>query len=275
VSSPTFPEDDLLQDPPETIRDNDTLFRYYNQLSASTIICTRIRLKIGEEHLLTDLAERGITLIPSATAQLASRSKVFQTRLFSDYMLPGTRAIYNAQALLETISLYQKQKITRVVLKRERKNGGLGIHLFPDIEDIYNQVIGGSFSPPFVVQPFQPDSRDIKVIILDDYLEAYERRNDYNFRKNLHCGGQSTPVTLHERQISFCREIMARGRFSYAHIDLLLTGKKEYWLTEINLSGGLKGAKISGETYRRKIESIHERLLSSLRSNTDPQRGIY
>ena len=254
-----------MQNPPETIRDNDTLFRYYNQLSASTIICTRIRLRTGEEHLLTDLAERGITLIPSATAQQASRSKVFQTRLFGDYMLPGTCAIYDTHTLLETISLYQKQKITRVVLKRERKNGGLGVHLFADIEDIYNQVIGGSFSLPFVVQPFQTDYRDIRVIILDDYLEAYERKNNYNFRKNLHCGGRSIPFSLNKEQITLCREIMARGRFSYAHIDLLLTGKKECWLTEINLRGGLRGAKISGEAYRRKIESIHERLLSGLR----------
>jgi glutathione synthase/RimK-type ligase-like ATP-grasp enzyme len=269
MAVPILPGNDRLQKPPATIRDSDTLFRHYNQLTASTVVCTRIRLKIGEEHLLTDLAERGVTLIPSATAQLASRSKVFQTRLFSEYMLPGTRAIYDIHTLLETISFYQKQKINRVVLKRERKNGGLGVHIFPDIEDVYNQVTGGVFSLPFVIQPFQPDSRDIRVIILDDYLEAYERRNDCNFRKNLHCGGQSIPVKLNEELISFCREIMARGRFAYAHIDLLLTEKLEYWLTEINLRGGLRGAKISGEIYKKKIESIHERLLSNLRLNKD------
>ena len=261
-----------MQTPPDTIRDNTTLFRYYNQLSTSTIVCTRIRLKVGEEHLLTDLAERGIPLIPSATAQLASRSKVFQTRLFSDYMLPGTFAIYDSQTLLNTISLYQKQEVSRVVLKRERKNGGLGVHLFSDIEDIYNQVIGGAFNLPFVVQPFKPDSRDIRVIILDNYLEAYERRNDYNFRKNLHCGGQSIPFNLSKRQVAFCRKIMARGRFSYAHIDLLLSEKKECWMTEINLRGGLRGAKITGETYRKKIESIHEQLLLNRRKRTSQKK---
>ncbi len=266
------PGDDLVQSPPEIIRDSDTLFRHYNQLSDSTVICTRIRLKIGEEHLLTDLTERGITLIPSATAQLASRSKVFQTRLFSDYMLPGTCAIYDTHTLLEAISLYQKQGISQVVLKRERKNGGLGVHLFPHIEDIYNQVIGGAFNLPFVVQPFKPDSRDIRVIILDNYLEAYERRNDYNFRKNLHCGGQSIPFSLSKKQITFCRKIMTRGRFSYAHIDLLLSEKKECWLTEINLRGGLRGAEITGETYRKKIETIHERLLLNLRKRTGQKK---
>ena len=247
---------------PAVIYDNDTLFRYYNQLSESTVICTRIRLKPGEEHLLTDLAERGVTLIPAATAQLASRSKVFQTRLFSDYMLPGTYAIYDSHTLLDTISLYREQQIKQVVLKRERKNSGLGIHLFSDIEDIYNQATGRAFDFPFVVQPFKPDCRDIRVIILDDFLEAYERRNTHNFRNNLHCGGTSTPFTLSEKQISFCRKVMERGRFSYAHLDLLLSQEGEYWLTEINLRGGLKGAKISGEVYRQKIETIHKQLLA-------------
>ena len=136
-----------MKDPPETIRDNDTLFRYYNQLSAATIVCTRIRLRVGEEHLLTDLAERGIPLIPSATAQLASRSKVFQARLFRDYMLPGTCAIYDTHTLLNTISLYQKQKITQVILKRERKNAGLGVHLFSNKKDLESLLKSYLFYP--------------------------------------------------------------------------------------------------------------------------------
>ena len=179
-------------------------------------------------------------------------------------MLPDTCAIYDSHTLLDTISRYQKQQIEQVVLKRERKNSGLGIHLFSHIEDIYNQVTGGAFDFPFVVQPFEPNCRDIRVIILDDYVEAYERRNAHNFRNNLHCGGNSTPVTLKEEQVSFCREVMARGRFSYAHLDLLLTLEGKYRLTEINLRGGLKGAKISGEAYRQKIVTIHDQLLAKI-----------
>jgi len=253
-----------LKNPPDVIRDSDTLFRYYHSLSATTTVCTRIRLKPGEEYLLTDLTERGVKLIPSATAQLASRSKVFQTRLFDNYMLPGTRAIYDTHTLLATISLYQKLDVKQTVLKRERKNGGLGVHLFSHIEDIYNYVPGTTFPFPFVVQPFLPNSRDIRVIILGDYLEAYQRKNIYNFRNNLHCGGQSTPFALNRKQVTFCKEILARGKFPYAHIDLLLAETDEYWLSEINLHGGLKGAEISGELYRKKIVDIQEQLLSSL-----------
>jgi ribosomal protein S6--L-glutamate ligase len=218
-------------------------------------------MKPGEEQLLTDLAERGIKLIPSATAQLASRSKVFQTRIFSDFLLPLTRAIYDHHSLLQCISLYQKHKVSKVVLKRERKNGGLGIHLFSHIEDIYNLSAGGNFQYPFVIQPFQPDSRDIRVILLDDYHEAYERNNSHNFRNNLHCGGKSTPYALSRAQLDFCRIVMKRGKFPYGHIDLLLSGDNNYWLSEINLRGGLKGAKITLETYREKILAIQEKLL--------------
>ncbi len=250
-----------MNGPPTIIRDNETLFHHYHELSSTNIICTRIRLKPGEEGLLADLLERGVTLIPSATSQLASRSKVFQTRLFADFMLPGTCAIYDNHALLNTISQYQKAEVNRVVLKRERKNGGIGVHLFSNIEDIYNQVTGGAFLFPFVVQPFRAESRDIRVIILDDYIEAYERSNTGNFRNNLHCGGQSTPYTLNEEQVLFCKKVMARGKFTYAHIDLLLSQKGAFWLTEINLRGGLRGATIPPEKYTEKIDAIQENLL--------------
>lgn len=218
-------------------------------------------MKPGEEQLLTDLAERKITLIPSAVSQLASRSKVFQTRIFSDFLLPFTRAIYDNHSLLHCISLYRKQNISKVVLKRERKNGGLGIHLFSNIEDIFNMTTSGGFQYPFVIQPFQPNSRDVRVILLDDYHEAYERKNKHNFRNNLHCGGKSTPFPLNNRQLSFCRRVMKRGKFPYGHIDLLLSENNTCRLSEINLRGGLRGARITLEDYRKKIQEIHEKLL--------------
>ena len=67
---------------------------------------------------------------------------------------------------------------------------------------------------------------------------------------------------------------MERGRFSYAHLDLMLTRGGEYWLTEINLRGGLKGAKISGEVYRQKIETIHKQLLDKIKKGDIPTRDV-
>jgi len=256
-----------LRDPlPTVISNNQTLTTCYHTLKKNDIVCGRIRLKPGEEHVLTDLLERGIHLIPSATSQLASRSKAFQAKIFIDFMVPDSQPIYDQHELLLAASSYRQKKHTRVVLKRDRKNGGLGIHVFNDIEDLYNSATLGICLFPFVVQPFQRNTRDIRVIILDDYTEAYERINAHNFRNNLHCGGSSTPYTLSPPQLEFCRKIMHRGAFPYAHLDLMLTEEGNCYLTEINLRGGLRGAKISGKEYLEKLDRIHECLLQ--------QRGI-
>ncbi|MGW8195464.1 MAG: ATP-grasp domain-containing protein [Desulforhopalus sp.] len=246
---------------PTVVRNNQILYSHYHQLQKDDIVCGRIRLKPGEEHLLIDLLERGVQLIPSATAQLASRSKCFQARIFSEFMLPGTLPIFDTHELLKASSSYRRHQYTRVILKTDRKNAGLGIFIYNDIEELYNQASAGGFGFPFVIQPFQTDSRDIRVIILGDYIEAYERTNPYSFRKNLHCGGKSTPFTLSDRHLHFCQKVMARGQFDYAHIDLMLGSADSCHLMEINLRGGLKGAKICGKAYQEKIDALHESLL--------------
>jgi len=143
----------------------------------------------------------------------------------------------------------------------------MGIHIFENIEDLYNHTSNRSSIFPFVIQPYQSKSRDIRVIILGDYLEAYERSNPYNFRKNLHCGGDSSPYTLPQKQLEFCRKVMQRGDFPYAHLDLILTSDGNYHLMEINLKGGLKGAKISGKEYQVKLDKIIEELLLKLNTS--------
>ncbi len=254
-----------MKDQPTIIQDNQTLFSSYQQLEKDDIIIGRLRLKPGEEHLLSDLLARGIHMIPSATAQMASRSKVFQARIFSDYLPPDTLAIYDAQTLLQVSSLFLKRGHQKVVMKHDRKNAGIGVHIFTGIEDLYNQVSLASFAFPFVIQPFQPACRDIRVIIIDGYSEAYERSNPFNFRQNLHCGGKATPYTLTDQQLEFCLLVMDRGAFPYAHLDLILTPNKRMHLMEINLRGGLKGAKISGEEYQKRIEAVHQKILQELR----------
>ncbi len=256
-----------MKDQPTIVRDNQTLFASYQQLKKNDIIVGRLRLKPGEEHLLTDLLARGIRLVPSATAQLASRSKVFQTRIFSKYLPPDSLAIYDAQTLLQVSSLYLQRGHHRVVLKHDRKNGGLGVHIFSSIEDLYNQVSVAAYPFPFIIQPFQSECRDIRVIIIGDYCEAYERSNPYNFRQNLHCGGKAKPYSLSDRQMTFCLEVMARGAFPYAHLDLMLMPDDAIHLLEINLRGGLRGAKISGQEYQQRITAVHLKILENLNSD--------
>ncbi len=243
------------------ITDSQTVFRHFQQLEPGDLICCRLRIRPGEEHLLLDLAERGITGIPSFRSQLCSRSKAFQTRLFSWAMIPGSTVIYTIHDLIETVDTYGQAGIDRVVLKLEGKNGGLGVLLFSSIEEIYNQTVLGTIPYPFVVQPFLDGARDLRVIIIDDYQEAYVRSDAHGFRQNLHCGAMAAPCSLTDDQTSLCRRIMAQGGFPYAHLDLLQRDAATTYFSEINLRGGLRGARIVSDDYRRRIEAVHHRFI--------------
>ncbi|MEN8200215.1 MAG: hypothetical protein ABFR63_09095 [Thermodesulfobacteriota bacterium] len=246
---------------PRIITSNEEWTATYQDLGPGDIIACRLRLKYGEEHLLLDLVERGVQLIPSATAQLASRSKCFQARLLGPLMVPLTTTIYDIHGLLAAISPYNRHSVGKVVLKHDRKNAGLGIHLFKDIEDVYTQAANNILPYPFVLQPFIENSRDVRVIILGDYTEAYERNNPDNFRNNLHCGGDPIPFTLNESQAALCHKAMTRGKFPYGHLDLMITEKDELYLAEINLRGGMRGAAIDSGSYREKVQAVETALL--------------
>jgi len=246
------------------IRDNGTLADCYEELDNGDIIVGRIRMRPGEEHLLLDLEARGIILIPSATAQLCSRSKVFQARTLGRFMVAGTKALYDMHDLMHLVTAYGKEGIHQVVCKLDRANGGLGILLFASIEDVYSQAALGVLRFPFVIQPFVRGGRDVRVVLMGDHIEAYERHNPHNFRHNLHCGGTSTPWELTDDQFELCRKVMERGGFLYAHVDLLIAGEGCAFLNEINLRGGLRGAGIGQQDYLAAVESIHAQLLAEL-----------
>ena len=57
---------------------------------------------------------------------------------------------------------------------------------------------------------------------------------------------------------------MERAQFPYAHIDLLVDRDGNSWLGEINLRGGLRGAKLSQEDYLAETAKINEQLLEKL-----------
>lgn len=243
------------------IRDNSTLRAQYNSLRRGDIVFGRLRLRESEESLLLDLYERGIQLVPSGLSQLASRSKTLQTTLFAPFMLPLTRAIHGHHDLIGAIADYEKNSVSAVVTKLDRKNAGMGVHLWRSAEEVFTHASLGNLPYPFVLQPFKTESRDIRVIFLGDYIEAYWRHNPYNFRNNLHYGGQSDACELTAEQIKLCRRIMARGKFPYGHLDIIITKEKESYLSEINLRGGIRGAQIRQEEYKERIDAIHEELL--------------
>ncbi len=244
---------------PRIITDNTSLCKHYDDLQAGDIICSRIRIRPGEEHLLLDLSRRGIIAVPSLISQLCSRSKTLQARLCQWAMLPATTVIYTVHDLLEAVNLYSRERCDQVVVKLDNRNGGLGILRYHSIEDVYAQSALGQLPYPFVIQPFIDGCRDLRVIALDDYWEAYERRNPDNFRHNLHCGGQAAPYNLTNEQRDFCSRVMTQLDFPYAHIDLLLTEEADCYLSEINLRGGLRGATITSDEYQRRVGAVDRR----------------
>ena len=246
------------------IRDNSTLRAQYDSLQEGDIVVGRLRLRESEESLLLDLCERGVNLLPSGLSQLASRSKTLQAALFSAHMLPFTRPIHALQDLIEALAEYREQAISAVVTKLDRRNAGMGVHLWQSIEEVFTHASLGNIPLPFVLQPFEANCRDIRVVFLDDYIEAYRRHNPYSFRNNLHHGGQSMPCELSRDQLDLCRQVMERGRFPYGHIDILVTNKGKSYLGEINLRGGIRGAKITPAEYQAKVEAIHRQLLANL-----------
>ena len=243
------------------IRNKAALLSQFDTLCRGDIVCGILPLKYGEEHLLFDLVSRGIEFAPSATAQLASKSKAFQAAILKPWMVPATTVIYNFHQLLETTNTYNRKGIEKVVMKQDRKNAGMGILLYRSIEDIYTQAANGVLSYPFVIQPFIEQSSDMRVLILDGYMEAYTRFNPDNFRNNLHCGGNAKPCPLSAEVLDFCEKVMTRGNFPYAHLDLMFTPEKSIFLAEINLRGGLRGARISSEEYRIRRKDIENSIV--------------
>lgn len=247
---------------PRIIHDNKTLFECFEELTAGDIVVGRVRLRPGEEHLLLDLTARGVVLFPSATSQLCSRSKIFQARLLDRFMIPGTAPVYDMHDMMRLVTEYGQQGVERVVCKLDRANGGLGVLLFSSIEEVYSQAVLGVLRFPFMTQPFLEECRDVRVVMLGDTVDAYQRYNPHNFRHNLHCGGTGSPWALSAEQAGFCRQVMARADFPYAHIDLLMSPAGDFWLTEINLRGGLRGARISQKDYVCAVEKIHAELIA-------------
>ena len=243
---------------PRIITDSHSLLTQYQDLNAGDIILGRVRLRPNEEHLLLDLSRRGIIGIPSFISQLCSRSKTTQARLCGWAMIPGTAVIYTIHDLLETVNRYTGEGVADVVVKLEGRNAGLGIFRYRTIEDVYTQSALGHLPYPFVIQPLIKNCRDLRVIVLDDYWEAYERSNPDNFRNNLHCGGTARPVELTEEQRQLCSRIMQMYDFCYAHLDLMVTEDGTSYLGEINLRGGLRGATISSDEYRQKVRTIEK-----------------
>lgn len=256
-------------DPFYIITSYQSLLKHYHKLKEGDLILTRLPLKKEDFTLVIDLMSRGVLSFPSFLSQVLSKSKTAQAEILKEFMLPHTYVIRNKLTLLEVMQ--NPPPYERFITKKDQANCGLGIHLWRDLEEIFNHAGTPLLEFPFVLQPFFEDWKDLRVILLGDlYWEAYFRENPKNFRQNLFFGGKAVPHEPTPGELSFCKEIMERGAFPYAHLDLAYVSGKGPFLVEINLKGGIKGAKIKPEEYERVIKEIEKNYLDQWKEGHQP-----
>lgn len=242
------------------IRSSRELKALFHDLGPGDIFIGMLAYKHLKQSVLIDLLERGVICLPSPLSQHLNRSKVAQALIFKAWILPRTSVITRRMDLVDAINQYNKLGITAVLTKQEDMHCGHGVRRWENIETLYNLVALSKSSYPFVLQPFLDDLTDVRVIIAGDYIEAYGRHNPDNFKMNISAGGKYYPYALDQKQEEFCRAIMERGKFPYAHLDLQITQSGEYYLAEIALNGGIKGASISRQELDKKKQSMLEKL---------------
>ena len=233
----------------------------YDELGRGDIFVGKPAAGGLNQFLLIDLLERGVLCVPSPLSQIISGSKVVQTLLLNRWMLPNTLVISRRKNLMDAVGLFNRTGTTHVVTKEDRMHCGHGIRKWDSIETLYSFVSMSESSYPFIVQPYVESFTDLRVIVAGDYVEAYARHNPDNFRMNMAAGGSSRPFDLDADKERFCRAVMERGKFPYAHIDIMVASDGKYYLSEIALNGGIKGACIGkADLERRKLE-ITDRLI--------------
>jgi glutathione synthase/RimK-type ligase-like ATP-grasp enzyme len=236
--------------------------RHYRQLASGDLVLGVLPMRPGEEIKILDLATRGVSFFPAVLSQFLSRSKAAQAEVLADYMIPGSFVAYALADLAAHLPEFQGQD--GMVAKRDRTHLGLGVSLWPSLESLYSLASLQGLTYPLVVQPFLADGRDVRVVVLGDYVEAYERLNPKSFRKNLFQGGSSRALALAPDQQDFCRAVMTRGKFPYAILDLLLDPQSgQPYLSEISFKGGLTGARLSQAEFRDRIAALEEEFCRS------------
>jgi ribosomal protein S6--L-glutamate ligase len=212
------------------------------------------------ESMLIDLQQRGIQCLPSALSQCISKSKAMQALVFRDWMLPHTRVIARRRDLMDAIQDYNRLRIGPVITKENHMHCGHGVRKWDNIETLYNLTAFSGAAFPFVLQPFLPTCIDVRVIIAGDYTEAYVRHNTDDFRMNISAGGKSVAYELNPEMEQFCRSVMVRGHFAYAHLDVLISENGKFYLSEIALNGGIKGAVINRKDLDHRKQDLLNRL---------------
>jgi ribosomal protein S6--L-glutamate ligase len=231
---------------------------HHDEFGPGDIVLGEVSSACQNAIVLIDLLQRGVVCIPSPLAQLLSRSKVAQVDILGQFMQPFTVAVKRRRDLLKAINAYASADIGPVVTKEEHMHCGHGVRRWDHIETVYSFRGLEKASYPFVLQPLVENFTDVRVIMVGDYLESYIRCNPNNFRGNLSGGGTCSPYELTRNQVEFCRKILDRAQFPYAHLDLQIMPEGQCHIFEIALNGGIKGSRlVRSDLEKRKADHLH------------------
>ncbi len=254
---------------PCVVRSLTELRRRSADLAAGDLVLGPLAVKPGEEIVLLDLHDRGVVFFPPLLAQTVVRTKSAQALILRDFMLPGTFVAHDLPDLAARLA--DARLVGQMVSKKDRAHLGLGVSLWPSLEALHSLAVMQPLPFPLVVQPFLAEARDLRIVVVGDYSEAYERRNPEGFRKNLFQGGTFAPVEAGPELLSFCRGAMARAKFPYAVLDVLVSPQGGMFLSEINFHAGLKGSQLGQAEYRRRVEALLEDFLRQWESSLTTQ----
>ncbi|EFI35947.1 hypothetical protein Dthio_PD3389 [Desulfonatronospira thiodismutans ASO3-1] len=229
----------------------------FHQLGPGDACVGHLSFSPGEEYKVVDLMHRGINFYPSLLSAFLSRSKVLQAEVLSQFMLPDTFVAYRSIDLCRNQAAYTRYG--SVVSKRDRKHLGMGVGRWSSLEELQRLDSLGALPFPLVIQPFLEEARDFRVVIIDDHAEAYERINPYSYRKNLAQCGTASPVHMDSTLLAFCTNVMQRGDFPYALLDILQSPAGDLYLAEISLMGGLSGSSIGHEGFLQRKKLLQEK----------------
>jgi len=242
------------------LRNSSELKERYHDLCSGDIFLGILTYKHIKQSILIDLMERGVSCFPSPLSQVLNHSKATQAVVLNNWMLPHTFVIARRTDFIEAVNTYNRLKIGPLVTKEDHLHCGHGVRKWDTIETLYSFVALSETSYPFVIQPFLDNFIDVRVIIAAEYTEAYVRHNPDNFRMNISMGGKNYPYEMNSDLLNFCHKAMERGKFPYAHLDIQITDDGTYYLSEIALNGGIKGAKIRREKLDKKKQEVLEGL---------------
>jgi len=185
------------------VKNNRELKALYHELSAGDVFIGNLSMKYLKQTLLIDMVERGIRCLPSPLSQILNNSKVAQAFVLKEWMLPFTFTILRRTDLIEAVNTFNKHHLESVVTKQDGMHCGHGIRRWENIETLYSFMALSESAYPFVLQPFQDQFTDVRVIIVGDYTEAYTRYNPHNFRVNITLGGSGSPCRLDKKMEDF------------------------------------------------------------------------